>query len=201
MDLVRRIIGILIVISVPPAVLFWFVIHPFVRFWRRLGAPMTYSVLLTLYVALVILLYWVRDVLLADDLGTNWLLFAIGLLFYVLSAFIAVKCRRYLRFTIFVGLPEVSRSKGPGRLLAEGIYGRVRHPRYLSVITGVIGFALIVNYLGVYIMAFVLVPVMFLLTIVEEKELVERFGDDYRDYRRRVPRLIPWRASTSTVRR
>jgi protein-S-isoprenylcysteine O-methyltransferase Ste14 len=200
-DLARRIIGILIVISIPPAVLFWFVIHPFARFWRRLGAAVTYSVVLPLFVALVIVLYQVRDVLLGDDLGTNWLLFGIGFLFYALSVFIALKCRRYLRFTIFVGVPEVSRSKGPGRLLTEGIYGRVRHPRYLSVITGMIGFALIANYLGVYVMVLILLPVMFLLTIVEERELVERFGDDYLDYRRRVSRLIPRRASTSTVRR
>jgi protein-S-isoprenylcysteine O-methyltransferase Ste14 len=30
-------------------------------------------------------------------------------------------------------------------------------------------------------------------TFFEERRLVAEFGDDYREYQRQVPRLIPWR--------
>lgn len=191
MDTIRRVIGILVVISLPPALLYWFLIHPLARFWRRLGAPATLSVLLAVFVAVAALLYRSRDPLLGNDLGTNWALLGVGLGFYGLSVYIEMRCRRHLRLPILVGIPEVSRRGGPGRLLTEGIYGRVRHPRYLSVMTGMIGFCLIVNYVGVYVMILALLPVVYLLTLVEERELIDRFGDAYRAYRRRVPRLIP----------
>jgi protein-S-isoprenylcysteine O-methyltransferase Ste14 len=34
-------------------------------------------------------------------------------------------------------------------------------------------------------------PVMHIIVLLEEKELKERFGRDYEDYCRRVPRYIP----------
>jgi protein-S-isoprenylcysteine O-methyltransferase Ste14 len=33
--------------------------------------------------------------------------------------------------------------------------------------------------------------IAYFLTELEEKELVNQYGDQYRDYQRRVPRLIP----------
>ena len=33
--------------------------------------------------------------------------------------------------------------------------------------------------------------------LLEERDLVELFGDDYRRYRERVSMLVPWRKSTS----
>ena len=51
--------------------------------------------------------------------------------------------------------------------------------------------AMLANYLATWILAAACVPVLYLVTLVEERELVERFGEDYRAYRRRVPRLIP----------
>jgi methanethiol S-methyltransferase len=30
---------------------------------------------------------------------------------------------------------------------------------------------------------------------LEEKDLIEMFGDQYREYRRRVSMLVPWRTS------
>ena len=56
------------------------------------------------------------------------------------------------------GLPEVAPGgDGPG-LLVEGIYGRIRHPRYIELTLGTLGWALFANYLAGYaIVAFNLV--------------------------------------------
>ena len=78
-----------------------------------------------------------------------------------------------------------------GKLLREGVYGVVRHPRYLSAAIGMIANALIVNYLGVYVLLIAVVPPGYLMLVLEERELLGRFGDAYREYQRTVPRLIP----------
>ncbi len=89
----------------------------------------------------------------------------------------------------------MSRAAFPGQLLQEGIYGVIRHPRYLSVILGTIGMALIVDYLGAYIVVLVSLVGLWLVIILEERELASRFGSAYAAYRSRVPALMPhfWR--------
>jgi hypothetical protein len=37
MDTFRHVLTLLMLMFMPGAVLFWFLVHPFVRFWRRLG--------------------------------------------------------------------------------------------------------------------------------------------------------------------
>jgi len=67
----------------------------------------------------------------------------------------------------------------------------VRHPRYLSAGIGMMANALIVNYLGLYILLVSALAPGYLLLVLEERELLDRFGDAYREYQRDVPRLIP----------
>jgi protein-S-isoprenylcysteine O-methyltransferase Ste14 len=83
-------------------------------------------------------------------------------------------------------------------LLQEGIYGVVRHPRYLSAGVGVVANLLLSNHAGLYMLMLCLVPVGYLMVLMEERELIERFGEEYRQYQRRVPRMIPrWRNTSS----
>ena len=41
MDRVRYVAALLELIAMPGALLYWFSIHPFVRFWRGVGARVT----------------------------------------------------------------------------------------------------------------------------------------------------------------
>ena len=59
-------------VSLPPGFLMWFVVHPFAPFWRRLGTKWTYAILVSGMLAIMFGTYVVRDVLLATDLGTNF---------------------------------------------------------------------------------------------------------------------------------
>ena len=69
----------------------------------------------------------------------------------------------------------------------------VRHPRYLSAGLGLIGHGLFCNNVGLYVLLLLLVPVGWLTVTLEERELVDRFGEAYRQYQREVPPLIPRR--------
>jgi protein-S-isoprenylcysteine O-methyltransferase Ste14 len=194
-DRVRYFIGIGSLIVLPPALLFWLVIHPWARWWRRLGLIRTYFIVVSVSVAFGALLFRFREPLLGTNLGTNWTLVAVALVLYGGVTWLEFQYWRHLSIATLVGITELSPSgQQKGRLLQEGIYGVVRHPRYLSAGVSVIANALFINYAGLYILVLLLVPVGYLMIVLEERELIERFGEEYRKYQRGVPRLIPrWR--------
>lgn len=189
MDTLRYALGVVLVVFYPPAVVYWLLIHPLAGWWRRRGPVVALVVVGLLCVGLSVLLFLVHDALMGRDLGTSWWAVGAGLLFYGASVAMEMRTRKQLDFRTLVGVPEVSESDP--RLLTEGMYARVRHPRYLGVILGTVGFSLVVNYLGVYAMVGAFIPVLYLVVVLEERELVGRFGGAYRAYQGRVPRLIP----------
>jgi len=200
MDTTRYFLGVLLVVGVPPAVVFWLLIHPLAGFWRRIGLTATYMIVGTLCVLFGVTLYQLRVGLLGADLGTNWMLVSLGAVLYSVSAWITVLTRRHLNLRTFAGLPEVSTPASGGILLQEGVYGVVRHPRYVSVIIGIAGFSMFVNHFGAYVLVLGSILALCLVVIVEERELAVRFGAPYERYRSRVPAFFP-RISKSSNRR
>ena len=77
-------------------------------------------------------------------------------------------------------------------LRTSGPYAITRHPIYTGVLATFAGAALVWNSgLTLLLAAFFAVPLYF-HTVVEEAILEQHFGVAYRDYRRRVPRLVPF---------
>ena len=77
------------------------------------------------------------------------------------------------------------------RLITTGLYARVRHPSYLSVIVLCVGIAGAFRS-GAWL---ALIPFMVYGLVrrmgTEERFLVEHFGDEYRAYMARTARLLP----------
>jgi protein-S-isoprenylcysteine O-methyltransferase Ste14 len=189
----RYVLALLSVVMVPPAIVHWLVVHPFARFWRRIGPPTNYIMLIAVYVAVAAAMYAVSGPILAVEFGTNWILIGLGVVVYLTSVSIEIRCRRLLSARMLLGGPELNAKRGPGKLLTEGIYGRVRHPRYVAVLLGMTAVALFCNYLGLYVIMALTIPGLYLVTVLEERELLERFGTAYGDYMERVPRFVPKR--------
>jgi hypothetical protein len=190
---VRYIMGVLLVISLPPALLYWFIIHPFVGFWRRLGARWTFVILGVFLAGSMIALFPFRNFLLGRDFGTSLPAILAGLPLIAISMAISRKRRKHLSFRTLAGVPEVApQGQGPG-LLQEGIYGRIRHPRYVEFTLGCAGWALVCNYAGLYISVALTILALYAIVSIEEKELRQRFGQAYADYSARVPRFVPRR--------
>lgn len=78
------------------------------------------------------------------------------------------------------------------QLISSGVYKRIRHPMYTSIFLYAIAQGLLLpNWVAgpSCLIAFIL---MFSLRIgPEEKMMLEKFGDDYRNYVSRTKRLIP----------
>jgi protein-S-isoprenylcysteine O-methyltransferase Ste14 len=193
MDTARYVIGVLLVVGLPPGLAWWFVVHPFVTFWRRVGARRTLGVVTVAALAGVAGLFVVRDELLMTDLGTHTPLLAVAAVLLVATVWIATLRRRHLTFRILAGLPELEDGGEPGELLDEGIYARIRHPRYVEVVLASWTYAVFANYLGAYVVAAITIPLLHLIVLLEERELVARFGARYEEYRSRVPRYVPVR--------
>ncbi len=80
-------------------------------------------------------------------------------------------------------------------LVTDGPYGWVRHPFYVTVLLVLLSASLItanwfIGLLSIFILAF-----FALRAPLEERKLVERFGDAYRAYVKRTGRFWPRRAS------
>ena len=180
------------VIVLPSGMLLWFLIHPWARQWRKLGPARTYLIVLPAVIALGAVVYRFRRPLLGEDLGTNWNLIGVAGVFYGITMWFEFQYWKYLNIATLVGVTELSQTGNEtDKLLREGIYARLRHPRYASACLGLIGNALLINYLGLYILFLLVIPLGVWLLALEERELVDRFGDAYRQYQREVPQLIP----------
>jgi protein-S-isoprenylcysteine O-methyltransferase Ste14 len=79
-----------------------------------------------------------------------------------------------------------------GRFLRWSVYEALRHPAYAGLARLALAFGLWNSSAYALLLAVLFVAVWQPLWYgIEERELVERLGDDYRAYRERVPALVP----------
>ncbi|MCU0236972.1 MAG: isoprenylcysteine carboxylmethyltransferase family protein [Acidobacteria bacterium] len=192
-NLVRHIMAFVVLACYPPAILLWVAIHPFAQFWRKMGPGWTYALLAIPVAGYMIGAWFFRGTLLGRDLGTSVIALTMAALCIAAGALLNRQRRKLLDFGTLSGLPELSRKRYPGKLLKEGIYGRIRHPRYVEVLLITCGYAFFANYLGAYLVVLLSIPLVYLVTLFEERELRERFGAAYEEYCRCVPRFVPKR--------
>jgi protein-S-isoprenylcysteine O-methyltransferase Ste14 len=191
MDTFRHVLTLLMLMFMPGAVLFWFLVHPFIRFWRRLGLRLALAIYYTLMAAFVAGVFLLRKTLLAVDFGTNPVLIAVAVPMLAASIVLRRKISRHLRFSTLGGLPEMAPESHPQPLLTEGIYSRIRHPRYVEALLVMAALALIANNLASYVNWIIGIPGVLLIVRIEERELRDRFGAEYEAYCARVPRFVP----------
>jgi len=184
----------------PPAILFWIVVHPFIGFWRRVGVGPTYWTLIPLMLASTGVLFWFHASLMAVDFGFSWVLAAPGVLIFLVGIVMDKRAKDHLKFRILAGVPEL-RGATDSKLLSEGLYGRMRHPRYVAIAISVMGVALLTNYLVSYVLVAVTLVGLWIVAVLEERELRQRFGEEYRIYAATVPRFIPRMRSREGGRR
>jgi len=189
-DTLRYVVALLVVIGFPPAFVFWLFVHPFARFWRRLGPLATLAILYPLLVLAMAGLLLAREPLLAVEFGTRWPLVALGAACVGVAAVVFREVRRQLPVRVQMGIPELD-PRAEQHLLTEGVYARIRHPRYVEMLLALLGFALVANYLAGYVVFALGVLLLHAVVVLEERELRERFGPAWDDYARRVPRYVP----------
>ncbi len=79
----------------------------------------------------------------------------------------------------------------PNNLETTGIYSTVRHPQYLGWILSHVGLSVLLSVWYSMLFTPILIALIYLISKKEEDELMKEFGEEYEDYQKRVPMLIP----------
>jgi len=106
------------------------------------------------------------------ELYAGWIIMAFGIIFLLCSS----KSR------------EKEHAEGIG-LVERGMYAFVRHPEFLGHILIIFALVIISQHWINFIVGAILIVLLCLAMIEEEKRNIEKFGNAYRDYMKKVPRI------------
>jgi len=93
---------------------------------------------------------------------------------------------------IFLLWSSKSRKKGhtdSNGLVERGMYAFVRHPEFLGHILIISALVIISQHWINFIVGAILIVLLCLAMIEEEKKNIKKFGNAYRDYMKKVPRI------------
>ena len=93
--------------------------------------------------------------------------------------------------SIRTGITPVSATRKDHKLVTHGIYHYVRHPLYSVGSSLYIAFALMADNWFIALLATFAFIAMAVRTPKEEANLIEKFGDEYREYMKRTGRFFP----------
>ena len=116
---------------------------------------------------------------------------ALGLALLAASTWLGFRVWRRLSLLTLSRPARAGAHQASGAAYHEGVYTTIRHPRYVQLYLGLLGSAFIANYLALYLVTALWLPGLYVIVLLEEIELRDRFGPAYDDYCRRVPRFVP----------
>ena len=77
------------------------------------------------------------------------------------------------------------------KVVEKGPYAIIRHPQYLGGILFTISITLWTQIWLSLILSITIIILTYQWTYTEDKNLIDKFGDDYKKYKVKVPRLNP----------
>ena len=146
-----------------------------------------YSILA--FVSLGLLLWY--HFLITGSYLFHWnLRFIPGIILSLPGVIMMIVCiRKY--FYELSGLQALQNESNKNTLQQKGLHKYVRHPLYLGTLLFIWGLFIIFPYLNNLIACLIITIYTVIGIELEEKKLREEFGDVYREYSKKVPRLIP----------
>jgi protein-S-isoprenylcysteine O-methyltransferase Ste14 len=166
--------------------LFWIPVHGLSKIFKRLGL-LTYILPIVTWLPLAYLIYQNKVFLLQVKITFPIWLEIIGILLLSIGTTLHIWTGLLLGIWGLVGLPEVS-TKKKGRLVKEGPFSVVRHPTYLAHTLMFSGIFLLTEVATVgFITLLDFIVINTIIIPFEEKELLSRFGEEYKLYKEEVP--------------
>jgi protein-S-isoprenylcysteine O-methyltransferase Ste14 len=187
-----NLLALVAIIFWPVIPLFWIPVHFATTFFKRLGF-FSYIIPVILWLPVAYVIYRNRLFLLQYKIELPVVLRIAGIIFLISGSLLHIWTARLLGLAGIIGVPEIS-TKIHGKLVTGGPFQVVRHPTYLAHTLIFSGVFLMTGVITVGILTLVdLIVVNTIIITLEEKELLIRFGDEYKLYRERVPsRFFPW---------
>jgi protein-S-isoprenylcysteine O-methyltransferase Ste14 len=192
MSLLRHWVAIVSVALFLPLLVYWPLVHGFIGFWRRLGIRISATIILGLLASLAVLVGWHGKALILSDMGSTMPTLITGVVLLIGATLLRRAIGKGMSMGVLAGFAEIRDERQPANLIRTGLHARIRHPRYLQLMVSQLGWALIANHQGPYLLLVVWMVAIHAIVRLEERELRSRFGEEYEDYCRKVPRFIPF---------
>ena len=118
-----------------------------------------------------------------------------GIFLYAIGAYVRFKSRLELKekakFDSLAATGKLQINKGH-QLVKDGLYQHIRHPIYLGETLRNLGIVIVLtSVFGLFFVAVATILLLFRIEI-EERMLIETFGEDYREYRKNTKKIIPY---------
>ncbi len=112
----------------------------------------------------------------------------IGLIFFVAGNVLLYWTRIFLWSSFRLGAVKPSKND---KLILTGPFKMVRHPMYIAVIVMAIGLALLIHSIIIILLIIILVVSIVKIIPIEEKQLIDAYGEEYRQYQAKTNALMP----------
>lgn len=170
-----------------PIPLYWFVVHPLVKFWRGHQKAAYLIGVLCSWPPVTAAMVVFRRALFRPGRPQVAAL-AAGIALIIVEGWMFWRVQRDLGGARLVGKTELS---GGGEVARSGIYARIRHPRYTGSFLAILGASLLAGTRLLWMVVLAWAVLTRVAIALEERELRARFGKAYEEYCRRVPRFVP----------
>lgn len=175
---------------------YWFFFHPAIRFWRQLGNR-AYWLALPVWLTFALVIIAERHALLTHRLERGLVTWVVGGLLFGLANWLDSQTRHTFGWKRLIGSAELNPEHALRGVVRTGVYGRVRHPRYLLYMAMILSMAFLTGARPIFLLAILNILLYQILAPLEEGELLDQYGPKYEDYRRAVPRFLPHLRRTS----
>jgi len=86
---------------------------------------------------------------------------------------------------------KVAETHRTEKIVTTGVYSIVRHPQYLGGLLAHLGISFLLSIWYSLLFTPLMLVFVYLISKKEEQELIREFGNEYEQYKKRVPMLIP----------
>ena len=86
---------------------------------------------------------------------------------------------------------KVAETHRAEKVISSGLYSVIRHPQYFGGVLAHIGITILLSALLSLVFTTLVILLNILISWKEEKELIKEFGEEYLNYKKKVPMFIP----------
>jgi protein-S-isoprenylcysteine O-methyltransferase Ste14 len=170
---------------------YWLTVHPFAHKWAQRKGK-TFPILGLIWLVLIILAAAATARWRFETFYQTWWSLLPGGVLAALDVILLNKIGKDFGRDRLIGKNEVRPDEHEQRLITTGMHARMRHPIYLAHLIMLSALTVASGLTVIYaLLAFAVMTGAFMIR-AEEAELEKRFGDEYRDYKERVPAIFPF---------
>ncbi len=187
-------LALMMVMMWPIIPMFLIELHLAINFWRKLGV-WTYFIILLEWLPIGLVLFLLQGVILFYELNLGLPFLVLGIILIIAGIVLHAWTAKPIGIKATIGYTELKPEKqnlDRKGLITSGPFSVVRHPSYWAHTAIITGIFFITGIVTVGIIAIIdLAITYFITTTLEDRELIERFGDQYREYQKEVPKFFP----------